>query len=136
MKGIAARLHRRLPGEHQIGLTELAAKLGGRLDREVLEPKLKEPRRRREGKVRRLHPGARPEPNAPQLIRLVRTPYKLHTSMPRRQVVIEPRQRLARPDRLSDLLGVVERPRISFKSPAETRTVPSAPRTRLWKVEP
>jgi len=135
LKGIVERLSRRLPGEHQIGLTELVADLGGRLDRKVLEPRLKEPRKARSGKTRKLHPGARPEPNAPQLIRLVRTPYQEHPGHPKRQQLIEKRQPIARAERLADLLGVVERPRLSFKSPAEDRPIPVAPRPRLWRRE-
>ena len=133
MKGIVARLHRRLPGEHQIGLTELAATLGGRLDREVLEPRVQEPRKMRDGAVRTLHPRVSPEPNAPQLIRLIRTPYKMHTGHPRRSQAWEPRERLRERERLGDLCGPEDRPRISFRSPAEQRVVPSAPPTRLWR---
>lgn len=135
MKGIVERLHRRLPGEHQIGLTELAADLGSRADREVFVPRLREPREPRSTKVRKLFPGARPEPNAPQLIRLVRTPYKMDTGYPRREKLFEPREPISKPEPLSTLLALEERPRISFKSPAESREVAVSPGRRLWRED-
>ena len=134
MKGILERLDRPLPGERQIGLTELAAGLSGRLDREVLEPKEFKERRVREGKTRKpqVHVSIH---EAPQLIRLVRTPFALHTGYPTRQTVIEKREPIQAPERLAELIQLEDRPRPSFKTPALQRIIPSAPPTRLWRTE-
>lgn len=135
MKGILERLDRPLPGERQIGLTELAADLSGRLDRKVLEPKEKAVRKQRTGKTRKPQVHVSTDSNAPQLIRLVRTPFQLHTGYPTRQRVIEAREPIQAPERLSELIGLADRPRPSFESPAEARIIPSAPPTRLWRFE-
>ncbi|MCP4804060.1 MAG: hypothetical protein GY913_34285 [Proteobacteria bacterium] len=133
MKGILERLDRPLPGERQIGLTELAADLSGRLDRKVIEAKEKKVRAARSGKTRKPQVHCSTDSNAPQLIRLVRTPFQLHTGFPTRKRVIEKRQPIQAPERLSELIGLADRPRINFKSPAQDRIIPSAPPTRLWR---
>jgi len=65
---------------------------------------------------------ARAEPNAPQLIRVVKTPYALHPGWARRKKVREARDRLERYERQHAAVLVredLERP--AFSSPALTR---------------
>lgn len=136
MKGILDRLQRPVPGERQIGLTQVVAGLSQRLDRKVLEPRVPEPRKPMfTDKTRRLHPSARPEPNAPQLIRLVRTPYALSTGYPRRERVVEARKKLEPPPRVDvairEALGSRVQP--SFASPAQARPLPAAPERQAWR---
>ncbi len=86
-------------------------------------PKLAgEPRMLIETGTRRPRLMARPEPNAPQLIRVVKTPYTLHPGWARRKKVREARPKLVRWQRqhaLKQALDATRRP--PFRSPAGTR---------------
>ncbi len=96
-KDPTTRLDRRTAGQwlHEPGLVE--SKLRAR-DREVRQPRtiLGHTKNMREFKVRKMGLFVDPAPNAPQLIRLVRHPFKLHTASPRR---IEGRAQVEWPDR-------------------------------------
>ena len=136
VKGILDRLQRRVPGERQIGLTPVVAGLQQRLDRKVLEHRVREPRQPMfSDKTRQLSPGARPEPNAPQLIRLVRTPFELSVGHTSRENLVEPRVALAPPPRVDaairEALGARVHP--SFPSPAQSRPLLQAPLRRAWR---
>ncbi len=136
VKGILDRLQRRVPGERQMGLTPVVADLQQRLDRKVLEPRLPEPRKPLfSDKTRKMAPGPRPEPNAPQLIRLVRTPFELSVGHPRRERLVEPRVKLQSPPRVNEAvrsaLGARVQP--SCPSPAQARPLPQAPLRRAWR---
>ena len=127
-----------MPGERQLGVGPTTAQAQERLDREVLtgkdawEPKLPA----RTCKQRRSQMRVEAGPNAPQLIRLVRTPYSMSAAWIRRQpyaeigmperperVVSEPLMRLAQEER-----GTLERPG------SKDRPRPWLPDRRNWKL--
>ncbi len=93
------RLYRPVLGERRLELRPVVRRVAAR-DRDI---ERKDPvAAHREPivyKVRRLTPGAEAAPNAPQLIRLVRSPFQLDRSYPKRvpggeRARIEPRERI------------------------------------------
>jgi hypothetical protein len=96
-----ARLDRRPAGSHLLGLPDLVLRLETRSARPVPEvlPGVGEDRALRDGRVRRPARMAQAEPNAPQLIRVVKTPFGLSTTWPRRRRARDPRERLRAPGR-------------------------------------
>lgn len=80
------RLHRSVPGERQMGKGAAELQAQRRIEREGLKPR-EEPKQApaRTGKQRRSQLHCTAGPNAPQMIRLVRTPYALSPSWARRK---------------------------------------------------
>ncbi len=95
-----------------------------RSERRIIEPpKLAgEPKRLIETETRRPKRLARTEPNAPQLIRVVKTPYALSPGWARRKQIREARGRLERMVREAVIVLALEaKERPSFSSPALQR---------------
>ena len=118
------RLERRPVGAHLVGLSDLVLKVHARGERPIPEPPTLNGAERAvpSGATRRAARIARPEPNAPQLIRVVKTPYSLSPGRGRRARIREARERLqgtgrARP--FQEVLAALQRPALS--SPAGTR---------------
>ena len=80
------RLHRSVPGERQMGKGTAEMQAQARLEREGLKPR-EQPKAApaRTGKQRRSQLHCTAGPNAPQMIRLVRTPYALSPGWARRK---------------------------------------------------
>jgi hypothetical protein len=102
----------------------MVLRLVARSDRPVPEPPVSTsgPRMLIETETRRPKRVARPEPKAPQLIRVVKTPYALSPGWARRKQVREARDRLERFHREDAVVlarEALERP--AFSSPAEQR---------------
>lgn len=124
------RLDRHVIGGNLHGLPVMVLRLCARSDRPVAEPPFRrtEPRQLIETSTRAPSRLARTEPNAPQLIRVVKTPYSLSLGWARRKKFREPRDRLApirREDALVLALEAVERP--AFSSPAQRRPLANYP---------
>lgn len=86
MQLLFQRLHRSVPGERQMGKGTAELQAQARLEREGL--KLRDQPKQapaRTGKQRRSQLHCTAGPNAPQMIRLVRTPYALSPGWARRQ---------------------------------------------------
>lgn len=86
MLSLLQRLHRSVPGERQMGKGTAEMQAQARLEREGLKPR-EQPKQApaRTGKQRRSQLHCTAGPNAPQMIRLVRTPYALSPGWARRQ---------------------------------------------------
>ncbi len=80
------RLHRPVPGERQMGKGAAELQAQARLEREGLKAR-EQPKQvpARSGKQRRSQLHCTAGPNAPQMIRLVRTPYALSPGWARRK---------------------------------------------------
>jgi hypothetical protein len=118
------RLERHVIGGNLHGLPGMVLKLHARSERPVFEPRVQagQARRSLETGTRGPKRVARPEPNAPQLIRVVKTPYALSPGWARRKQFRQARQKLERFHRVSALvqaLEATERP--PFLSPARLR---------------
>lgn len=131
------RLERDIPGQRQHLVGPVADLAGERMERkgldtrEVWEPSV----RTRSGDTRTSHVRVQAGPYAPQLIRLVRTPYVLSTAWARRQPYREPLQvgGRAKPDagqQIRDALA--ERPAPSV--PKVERERPALPPRRAWQL--
>jgi hypothetical protein len=125
-----SRLDRPVIGGHLHGLPGMVLRLHARSDRPVFEPPVLvgQPKRLIETGTRRPARLARPEPNAPQLIRVVKTPYGLSPGWARRKKVREARVKLEpyqREPALAVALEATERP--TFSSPALQRPRASYP---------
>jgi len=118
------RLKRRVIGGHLHGLPGLVLRLDQRSQRKGLEPAVvqREHRSIIELGTRRIRRLADPQPNAPQLIRVVKTPYTLARGWARRKKVREARPRLERhePYLVWESYGK-DKARQPFLSPAGTR---------------
>jgi len=125
-----SRLDRAPAGAHLLGLPALVLKLQARSERPVPEPPTLTggERRSASGATRRATRLARAEPHAPQLIRIVKTPYALAPGRGRRAKVREARERRAEVGRLHPVaeLSSVRR-RAPSRSPAGTRARPEYP---------
>jgi hypothetical protein len=90
------RLQRAPIGAHLMGLTDLVLRVHARTDRPVPEPPVLTGGERKTFAlgVRRPRRVAQTEPNAPQLIRIVKTPYALSPAWARRRRVRDARERL------------------------------------------
>ncbi|MCB9764000.1 MAG: hypothetical protein H6739_29790 [Alphaproteobacteria bacterium] len=135
-EGMLDRLSRRMPGERQQGLSPLALDLAARGDRKVLEPQERKARESHwDVAPRELHPRVRPEPNAPQLIRLVRHPYVQDTTRGRRAPYRDALPRLSTPEKLGHPMreATEARPEVGREAVAEVRDLPAAP-WRPWQL--
>lgn len=133
---IVARLERPLAGERQMALGELAEALWERHDREGVEPPARLMRGPRwEFSARSIQVRVRPEPNAPQLIRLVRHPYVQEVVRPRKQQVREARERIEGPPPFVNAMreAAAERPVIAPHNPVRDRIRPNMLR-RPWEI--
>lgn len=124
------RLDRPVIGGNLHGLPEMVLRLHARTERAVHEPPFErwEPRQFIETSTRSPRRLARTEPNAPQLIRVVKTPYALSPGWARRKQVREARERLeryVREDALTIVREATDRP--PFSSPALLRPRGSYP---------
>ena len=130
------RLARPLPGERQAGYSPLVLELQQRNDRKVLVPRDVKVHESRWGKPpRKMYVSARAEPYAPQLIRLVRHPYALDTTWPRRERYLERRDALVAREPLPHVMreAVEARPDLYRRRPTEVRELPCAP-WRPWQL--
>jgi hypothetical protein len=131
------RLDRDIPGQRQHLVGPVAGRAGERLEREGLDTReVWEPSvRTRSGGTRKSNSRVQAGPYAPQLIRLVRTPYVLSTAWARRQSYRDPLEvgGRAKPDagqQIRDALA--ERPTPSV--PRVERVRPSLPPRRAWQL--
>lgn len=130
------RLHRSVPGERQMGKGTAELQAQARLEREGL--KLREQPKQapaRTGKQRRSQLHCTAGPNAPQMIRLVRTPYALHPGWARR----EPYGEIGLPKREMkfDRAGVIEHAFKERETPKRQRVTerphPCTQDRRSWR---
>lgn len=124
------RLERHVIGGHLHGLPGMILRLHARSERPVFEPPVLsgQPKQLIETGTRQIRRLARPEPNAPQLIRVVKTPYSLSPGWARRKKVREARARLEpfrREAAIVLALEAAQRP--PFLSPALQRPRASYP---------
>lgn len=130
------RLSRPLVGERQHGYSRLVLALTARSDRKVIEPRNSMVPKEVpwSKKPRKLYPRVEAAPNAPQLIRLVRTPYALHMGYPKRERYRERLPRLQAHELSQPPMRSAQGERVdmSFASPAEVRELPVAP-WRPWQ---
>lgn len=136
LDSIVARLERPLIGERQMGLDAVSEGLWVRNDRKVMEPAPRLFRGPRwELKSRNIEVRVRPEPNAPQLIRLVRHPYAHDIARPQRVSGREARERLTVPPPMVNAMRAAgaEKPVIAPHNPVRDRLLPRVAR-RPWEL--
>lgn len=134
-----ARLRRRLPGarlgDEMRGLARLFEREVEESRREIVPPRdqaaLKVTTRRNTSHV------ASCRPNAPLLIRIVRTPFRLETSRGNRVKYLEKAEKFERLDWQSVVAAALaDRERLRFTSAVRGRPLPFAVRPSSWSILP